>query len=45
MLLQADLGGALPASGIDRPVRVLAGILIAVALVAIIAWLGTDLIA
>lgn len=44
VLLQADLGGALPASGIDRPVRVLAGILIAVALVAIIAWLGTDLI-
>ena len=44
VLLQADLGPVLPATGVDAPLRVLAGVLIAVALVAIIAWLGTDVL-
>jgi hypothetical protein len=43
VLLQADLAPVLPASAVDAPLRVLAGVLIAVALVAIIAWLGTEL--
>jgi zinc-ribbon domain len=44
VLLQADLEPLLPSSsGVDAPWRVLAGVLIAVALVAIIAWLGTEL--
>jgi hypothetical protein len=44
VLLQADLEPLLPSSsGIDPPWRVLAGVIIAVALVAIIAWLGTEL--
>jgi hypothetical protein len=43
-LLQADLGATLPASSIVPPARILAGVLLAVALVAIVAWLGTDLI-
>jgi hypothetical protein len=44
VLLQADLEPLLPAdSGIDAPWRILAGVLLAVALVAIIAWLGTEL--
>jgi len=45
VLLQADLEPVLASagSGIDAPVRILVGILIAVVLVAIIAWLGTEL--
>jgi len=44
VLLESDLGATLPgASGVDAPWRVLAGVLIAVALVAIIAWIGTEL--
>jgi hypothetical protein len=44
VLLQADLDPLLPSgSGVDAPVRILVGILIAVVLVAIIAWLGTEL--
>src|SRR3954447_3515620 len=45
VLLQADLDPVLATSdsGIDAPVRILVGILIAVVLVAIIAWLGTEL--
>jgi hypothetical protein len=44
VLLQSDLDALLPSSsGVDAPLRVLAGVLIAVALVAIIAWLGTEL--
>ena len=44
VLLQADLDPLLPSSsGVDAPWRILAGVLIAVALVAIIAWLGTEL--
>jgi hypothetical protein len=43
VLLESDLGSTLPASGVDAPLRVLAGVIIAVALVAIIAWIGTEL--
>jgi hypothetical protein len=44
VLLQSDLDALLPSSsGVDAPLRVLAGVLIAVALVAVIAWLGTEL--
>jgi hypothetical protein len=44
VLLQADLGSTLPAgSAVDAPGRVLLGVLIAVALVALILWLGTEL--
>jgi hypothetical protein len=43
MLLQAELLDSEPGSGpVDRPARVLAILLAAVALVAIIAWLGTE---
>jgi len=45
VLLQSDLGSTLPASGVDAPARVLAGVLLAVALVALIAWLGTEIFA
>jgi hypothetical protein len=43
VLLQADLLGA-PTPVSERPGRLLAGLLIAVALVGLIAWLGTELI-
>lgn len=43
-LLEADLGATLPAASVTPPARVLAGVLLAVALVAIIAWIGTELI-
>jgi hypothetical protein len=42
VLLQADLGAVLPASAVDAPGRVLVGVLIAVAIVALILWLGTE---
>ena len=45
VLLQSDLGSTLPSSGMDAPGRVLAGVLIAVALVGLILWLGTELFA
>ncbi|MEZ5121260.1 MAG: hypothetical protein R2736_06760 [Solirubrobacterales bacterium] len=48
VLLEAELGAAVAgasASGRDRPARVLAGLALAIALVAVIAWIGTDLIA
>ena len=45
VLLQPDPGPLLPASGaVDAPLRVLAGVLIAVALVAFIIWCGTELL-
>jgi hypothetical protein len=44
VLLQADLLGAPGASGLDRPSRVLGALLAAVALVALIAWIGTELL-
>ena len=44
VLLQADLLPAEPAgSAIDRPFRILAGLLAAIAVVAVILWLGTQL--
>ena len=44
VLLQADLEPLLPTdTGVDAPWRILAGVLLAVVLVAIIAWLGTEL--
>jgi hypothetical protein len=42
VLLQADLGTVLPASAVDAPGRVLVGVLLAVAVVALILWLGTE---
>src|SRR4051794_25678051 len=45
VLLQSDLAPAQPSRGPTPPWRVLAGLLIAVAVVAIIAWLGTDVLA
>jgi hypothetical protein len=45
VLLQAELvTGDRPPSSPHSPGRVLAGLLIAVAIVAIIAWLGTDVL-
>ena len=49
VLLQADLGGtvaggAAARGGRDRPSRVLIGLLAALVLVAVIAWIGTSLL-
>jgi hypothetical protein len=46
VLLQAELlGESGPgASGVDRPARILGGLLAAIALVALIAWIGTELL-
>jgi hypothetical protein len=44
VLLQADLVGAGGRSGVDAPARILGGLLAAVALVALIAWIGTALL-
>jgi len=52
VLLQAELGSTLAggvgapgrAPGRDRPSRVLAGLLIALVLVAVVAWAGTELL-
>ena len=45
VLLQADLAeGEAPGSGMDAPSRVALGLLAALALVAIIAWVGTELL-
>jgi hypothetical protein len=43
VLLEAALLEA-PGSGVDPPARILVGLLIAVAVVALIAWLGTELL-
>ena len=45
VLLQADLEPVLAAegSGVDAPVRILVGILIAVVLVALVVWLGSEI--
>lgn len=47
VLLRADLGGASAPAGraVEHPARLLAGLLAFVALVAIVAWVGTELIA
>jgi hypothetical protein len=44
VLLQADLLGEPGTSGVDRPVRILGGLLAALVLVALIAWIGTELL-
>jgi hypothetical protein len=44
ILLQADLGAALPGRVGDAPLRVLAGVLLAVAVVALIVWVGAALL-
>jgi hypothetical protein len=46
VLLQAELlgDGDAGASGVDRPARILGGLLAALVLVAIIAWIGTELL-
>jgi hypothetical protein len=46
VLLQAELlsDGDAGASGVDRPSRILGGLLAALVLVAIIAWIGTELL-
>ena len=45
VLLDADLVHDEASTGVDRPARLLVGLLAAVALVAIIAWLGTEIFA
>jgi hypothetical protein len=45
VLLQSDLGPVLPGSGLaDRPVRLLVGVLAAFAFVALVVWLGSELL-
>jgi hypothetical protein len=44
VLLQADLGGALPGGGGDAPLRVLGWLLAACVLVALVAWLTADVL-
>jgi hypothetical protein len=44
VLLQAELLGDEPPAGVARPGRVLAGLLGGVALVALVAWLGTEVL-
>jgi hypothetical protein len=44
ILLQADLGSALPGSVGDAPARVLAGVVAAVVVVALIVWVGAALL-
>jgi hypothetical protein len=47
VLLEAELGAAVAgggATGRDRPARILAGLALAIALVAVIAWAGTELL-
>jgi hypothetical protein len=44
VLLQSDLAPTAPAAGIVSPARVLAGVLAAFVLVAIVAWVGTEII-
>ncbi|HEU4974555.1 MAG TPA: hypothetical protein VFT50_05655 [Baekduia sp.] len=44
VLLQADLLGGSSSTGIDPPARILTGLLLAIVVVALIAWLGTELL-
>ena len=44
VLLQAELLPSQGASGIDSPARLLVGLLVAVVVVAVVLWLGTELI-
>src|SRR5215210_4175175 len=46
VLLQAELAGPrTPRAAVERPERLLAGLLAVVALVALVAWIGTELMA
>jgi hypothetical protein len=45
VLLQAELLGERPGAAVERPGRLLAVLCLAVALVGLIAWIGTDVIA
>jgi hypothetical protein len=44
VLLAADLLGEQPGRAVQRPARLLLGLIAAVALVAVIAWIGTELL-
>jgi hypothetical protein len=44
VLLQADLQGSDGSAGVDPPGRILLGLLSAIVLVALIAWIGTELL-
>jgi hypothetical protein len=44
VLLQAELLGPEPGAAVDHPGRLLAGLLAAVALVGLIAWIGTEIL-
>jgi hypothetical protein len=44
VLLSADIAPAEPGAGVDAPLRILAGVLIAVLVVGLVVWLGSDLI-
>jgi hypothetical protein len=44
VLLGADLLGEQPGRAVQRPARLLLGLIAAVALVAVIAWIGTELL-
>ena len=44
VLLQAELLNASGATGVDAPARILVGLLAVLAVVAVIAWLGTELL-
>ena len=43
VLMQAELLGGPGSSGVDSPSRILIGLLSAIVLVAVIAWIGTEL--
>jgi hypothetical protein len=43
VLMEAELLGA-PSSGVDSPARILVGLLSAIVVVALIAWIGTELL-
>jgi hypothetical protein len=44
VLLQAELLGPEPRPAVERPARLLAGLLAVVMLVGVIAWLGTEIL-
>jgi hypothetical protein len=44
VLLQAEVLPSQGTSGVDSPARLLVGLLVAVAVVALVLWLGTELI-
>jgi hypothetical protein len=44
VLLQSELLGDAGATGVDTPARILGGLMAAIVLVALIAWIGTELL-